>query len=156
MTVPVWKRKLSSAEYVYQVYRLNIRLGEILNNKPKKYKGNYSDHIIKAALSALEQVQLADSIYLSKYTTEQDYEMRHDALIRAKGEIQHIATACFIFLEIVRKHDHASESDNKQRTKIYDQELEIGEMCETCYKLICGVIDHDKELYKKHIKPKTV
>lgn len=62
MSVPVWKRKLSSAEYVYQIYQLNIRLGEILVNKPQKYKANYTDNIIQTSLSALKHVQIADSI----------------------------------------------------------------------------------------------
>ena len=57
MSVPTWKRKLSEAEFVYQVYQLNIRLGEILENKPQKYKANYTDEIVKTALSALENVQ---------------------------------------------------------------------------------------------------
>ncbi len=58
MSVPVWKRKLSSAEYVYQTYQLNIRLGEILINKPQKYKANYADEIIQTALSALTRERL--------------------------------------------------------------------------------------------------
>ena len=65
MAVPVWKRKLSSAQFIYEVYTLNIRLGEILENKPQKYKANYADDIIKTALEALEHLQIADSIYQS-------------------------------------------------------------------------------------------
>ena len=53
MSVQTWKRKLSNAEYIYQVYQLNIRLGEILVNKPQKYKTNYTDEIVKTALGAL-------------------------------------------------------------------------------------------------------
>lgn len=37
MAVPIWKRKVSSAQFIYEVYTLNIRLGEILMNKPQKY-----------------------------------------------------------------------------------------------------------------------
>ena len=91
------------------MYLLNIRLGEILNNKPKKYKTNYADEIIKTALSALSHLQLADSIYLTKYLTKEEFLIRHNALILARGETQHIATACYIFLEIVRKHDYAND-----------------------------------------------
>lgn len=78
MSVPVWKRKLSSAEYVYQTYQLNIRLGEILINKPQKYKANYADEIIQTALSALKHVQIADSIYLSQYAKKEDYFLRRE------------------------------------------------------------------------------
>ena len=65
MSVPTWKRKPSSAEFIYQVYQLNIRLGEILANKPQKYKQNYTDHVVKTAMDALKHLQIADSIYLS-------------------------------------------------------------------------------------------
>jgi hypothetical protein len=149
-------RKLSSAEYVYRVYKLNIRLGEILINKPQKYKQNYSDQIIKTALSALEHVQTADSIFMSKYTKEEDYLLRKKCLLLAKGEIQHLATASYIFLEIVRKHDYASETVVgifDRYAKIYDQELEIGEMCEECHKLIVAVLRSDRETYNKYIRP---
>ena len=156
MSVPVWKRKLSSAEYVYQTYQLNIRLGEILINKPQKYKANYADEIIQTALSALKHVQIADSIFMSKYTKESDFFIRRENLLLAKGELQHVATACYIFLEIVRKHDYASEGLVKmvdRYRKIYDQELEIGGMCEDCHNLIVGVIKSDSALYNKYIKP---
>lgn len=156
VSVPVWKRKLSSAEYVYQIYQLNIRLGEILINKPQKYKANYADNIIQTSLSALKHVQIADSIYLSKYAKPEDYFLRRENLLLAKGEIQHIATACYIFLEIVRKHDYASEGVIKmvdRYAKIYEQELEIGEKCEKCHNLIVGVLKSDNELFKKYIKP---
>ena len=152
MSVPVWKRKLSSTEYVYQIYRLAIRLSEILVNKPQKYKTNYTDNIIQTSLSALKHAQTADSIYLSRYSESKDYLLRRECLLLARGEIQHIATACYIFLEIVRKHDYASEGTDKA-DKIYSQELEIGEMCENCHNLLGGVIRSDNDIYKKYIKP---
>lgn len=180
MSVPVWKRKLSSAQFLYEVYTLNFRLGEILANKPQKYKPNYADDIIKTALSCLKHLQIADSIYLSKYSSVQDYELRRENLLTARGEIEHIATASYIFLEIVKRHDHASEGkprkkpkkaaelteeeltaaeerrrkqEEEYKKKLSDQELEIGEACETAYKLISGVLDSDKAIYKEYIKP---
>lgn len=36
MSVPVWRRELSKADYMYQTYRLAIRIGEIVENGPKK------------------------------------------------------------------------------------------------------------------------
>lgn len=152
MSVAVWKRKLSGTEYVYQIYTMAIRLSEILVNKPQKYKTNYTDKIIRSSLSALEYAQTADSIYLSKYSPEQDYLMRRKCLQLAKGQVQHIATACYVFLEIVRKHDYASEGKEKA-DKILRQELEIGEMCERCHNLLGGVMRTDSELYRKYIKP---
>ena len=153
MSVPTWKRKLSNAEYIYQIYLLNIRLGEIFVNKPKKYKDNYSDAIIKTALSALNHAQIADSICLSKYSRPDEFGVREKNLILARGEVASIATESYIFLEIVRKHDYASQNDERLYCKLYDQEMEIGGMCETCYNLVSGVMKSDKEIYKKYIKP---
>lgn len=146
MSVPVWKRKLSSAEYVYQIYKLNIRLGEILMNKPQKYKTNYTDEIIQVALSALKHVQIADSIYVSKNMKESDFLVRRNNLLLARGEVQHLATSCYIYLEIIRIH-HFGSQKMTESAKIYDQELEVGEMCENCYNLIKGILDHDKTVY---------
>ena len=108
MSVPVWKRNLSKAEYIYQTYRMNIRLGEILANKPKKYQKNYSDELIKTALSALKHLQVADSIFLTKQSTEKECEIREENLLLAKAEIAHVATVAYIFLEIVRTHGDSS------------------------------------------------
>lgn len=152
MSVPVWKRKLSSTEYVYQIYMMTIRLSEILVNKPQKYKTNYTDSIIQASLAALDYAQTADSIYLSKYSQEQDYLLRRKCLQLAKGKVQHIATACYVFLEIVRRHDYASEGPEKA-DKILRQELEIGGMCEKCHALLVGVMKSDNDIYRKYIKP---
>ena len=158
MSVPTWKRKLSGAEYVYQLYQLNIRIGEILVNKPQKYKQNYTDKIIQTALEALEHVQIADSIFIGKYSKEVDFLMRREQLLLAKGQVQHLATACFIYLEIVRKHDYASQGENEKTgrlyAKLYDQEMEIGERCERCHELIAAVIKSDNELYNRYIKPR--
>lgn len=156
MSVPTWKRKPSSAEFIYQVYQLNIRLGEILANKPQKYKQNYTDHIVKTALEALEHLQIVDSIYLSKYSGEQEYRIRREHLLKARGQIEHLSTAAYILLEIIRKHDYASEGPQKSDrlyAKLYDQEMEIGDRCEQCYKLISGIIKSDMETYKKYIRP---
>lgn len=176
MSVPVWKRKASSAQFIYEVYTLNIRLAEIMANKPQKYKANYGDEIIKSALSCLEHLQIADSIYLSKYSSVEDYNLRREHLLTARGLLNHISTAGFIFLELVKRHDHASEGkpskkplspkeitdaeerrrrqEREYKKKLSDQELEIGESCETAYKLISALLDADRKIYKEYIKPR--
>ena len=99
-------------------------------------------------------------------------------MLIARGLLNHISTAGFIFLELVKRHDHASEgkpskqkknlspkeiSDAEERRrrqeaeykkKLSDQELEIGESCETAYKLISALLDADKKIYKEYIRPK--
>ena len=159
MSVPSWKRKLSETEYVYRIYILNIRLGELLINKPQKYKLNYTDSIIKTALSALEHVKIADdikldkSVKISKTIFSKDYCIKRENLLLAKGKIDDIATKCFIYLEIVRKHDYSSDCKKQERyfAKLYDQEMQIGEMCDECIDLLDAEIESDKKIYKKYV-----
>ena len=152
--VPTWKRTLSGAEYVYQTYQLNKELGRILANKPQKYKQNYTDEIIRTGLSALKHLVIADGIYMSKYTMAKDYLIRRELLQKARGEIADVAVACYVFLEIVRSHDFASEGEHREDiAKLYDQEMKIGEMCETCHRLIGGVMKSDTEIFRKYIRP---
>jgi len=157
VSVQTWKRMVSSAEYVFQVYLLNVRLGQILENKPHKYKTNYVDEIIKTALGALEDVLASDSIYLSKFSLEQDFLIRRRHLQDAKAKIRSVSTSSFVFLETVKKQscsiqEYAEEFRNGN-LKMSHQELEIGDMCETCERLISGVLRSDKELYDEHIRP---
>ena len=59
MSVPTWERNESKTEYLNMLYELNVNLGKIIMNKPKKYRENYGDHIIKTALESLKYAQTA-------------------------------------------------------------------------------------------------
>ena len=153
MSVPSWKRTQAASEYVYRIYLLNIRLGEILINKPKKYKANYADAAIHTALSALENAQLADSISLPSSTSlQQDYVMRREALLLARGQLIHLATCTEIFLEIVRKHDYQAcgspTESARLAAKLYEQELEVGALCDQCCELITQTLKADRSYIK--------
>ena len=155
MSVPVPKRNLSEAEYLFQTKELNRRIGEIMTNKPKKYKTNYADKIINAGLDALGNLQIVDSVYFDQHSSEEEYRIRREALLKAKGYLAHVSTASDIFLEIVKHHDYASEEKNKHESvRIAKQQLEIGGRCQECINLIDGVLKYDKGIYKKYIKPR--
>lgn len=147
MSVPVWKRKLSNTEFLFQTYNLCIRLNEIMANKPKKYQANNINRILNTAFDALKHLQTANSIYFHPNSPEQDYWVRRKLFQIARGEIQDLSTISYIFIETVRKHDYESAE------KLYKQEMEIGDACEQINKLIEGVIKSDTDIYKKHIKP---
>ena len=63
MSVPTWKRSTSKSQFLYELYQLNITVGEIMDNQSKKHKDNYSNHVIKTALYALQMAQTANEIY---------------------------------------------------------------------------------------------
>ena len=78
MSVPTYKRSTSSAQFIYNLYTFNIRIGEICMNSPKKYRMNYADKIIQDSLDALKYARLANDIYMNKSTTERDSMRRKE------------------------------------------------------------------------------
>ena len=138
MSVIKSDRKDSRAEYVEQTRKLVIEISRIVANKPKKYKENFGDHLIKTSLEALELVQTANTIYLRKETPQQDRDFRRTCLIKAKAKIQHVSTVNYIFLELCRNQDGIKGE------KIAKGEAKIGKMCGEIVSLINGVIKSDK------------
>lgn len=162
MSVPSWLRSQSSVEYLWRLYKLNIRIGEICANKPKKYKTNYGDAVIKTALEALKNAQLANNIYMSKSTPEIMYLKRQQHLAAARGLMANLSTISYIFLEQVKKSDQGAscydpevrKKSTVRAEKIGKEEEEIGLACETISRMISGVIKSDTAIYKKYIKRK--
>ena len=143
MSVPSWKRSISKTEYIRSLFELNIRIGEIVANSPKKYRANYGDFLVKNALEALKYAQIANSIFVSPSMTEADYNLRRRLLQQARGIVENISTVGYIFLEQTRKHDSA-ESE-----KIYRREEYLGATCGEISKKISAVMKSDCAVYQK-------
>lgn len=142
MSVPQWKRDLSKADYMYQTYQLNIRIGEIVANGPKKYARSYGNHLIETALKALEEAQIANSIFVSKATKPDDYEIRRKALKMQLAYIHHIGTVFYIYKEQIKK------CDGQDPVKLKNENEEIGERCAFTASLIKGIQDSDRKKIK--------
>lgn len=160
MSVPTWLRGQSSVEYLWRLYKLNIRIAEICSNKPKKYRQNYGDALIKIGLQALQSAQMANDIFMSKTTPAELYMLRRKQLATAKGLLANLSTTAYIFLELVKKSDQGAQcydTDERRKTqvradKINREEEEIGMACEEITRMIGGVIKNDTAIYNKHIK----
>ena len=144
MTVAAWKRSVSKTEYLKLIYELNIRAGEIVMDKPKKYRMNYADAIIKNCIEAMKFAQTANSIYMTNKTPERDYQLRRECLQRTRGIIENISTISDIFLERVRR------LDREDAAKIYKQKKYIADICSEIENKIAGVMKSDSALFKKH------
>lgn len=142
MSVPTWRRELSKADYMYQTYRLNVRIGEMVVNGPKKYRENYGDHLIKTCLQTLEESQIANSVYVSKNTDRADYEVRRMALRRMTGRVHNISTSFKLYKDLIKK------CDGQDPIKLRDEEQEVGERCAYIVSLIKGIIESDKKKLK--------
>lgn len=143
VSVPSWKRSVSKTEYIRLLFDLNVRIGEIVANSPKKYRANYGDMLIKSALEALKYAQMANGIYVSTSMPETDYHLRRELLQRARGTAENISTVGYIFLEQIRKHD-AEESG-----KIYRREEYLGTICSEISKKISAVMKNDRTVYQR-------
>lgn len=142
MSVPTWKRSKSKVEFLNLLMELNINIGKITANKPKKYKANYGDHMIKEGLRALEYAQVANSIFMTKKTSAEDYNIRRMLFQKSRGIVQHIATASYIFLELCKN------SNDVKADRIYKEEQYIGSVCNDISNAISGVMKSDKSLTK--------
>ena len=141
MSVPTWMRSESKTRFLYRLYKLNIRIGEIVANHPTKYRANYGDRLITTALDALTHAQIGNSIFMHIATPEIDYQTRRKHLREAKGYTEALATTAYIYLELTAK------ADGVKKEKIQKQEEEIGLECAEISKMIKGVLDSDRRIY---------
>lgn len=148
MSVRVEDRKESRTNFVYETYKLSLQIGKIVVNKPKKYRMNFGDNLIKTAQKAWKHTQIANSIYISKDTPLCDYELRRKYLLKARGEVKHISSALSQFLDLtLGECDSESKPMNVEKT--LKTEAEISGKCSEIIKMINGVLKHDRLLVDK-------
>jgi hypothetical protein len=126
---------------LWRLYRLAIRIGEIVENHPKKYRPNYGDILIKNTMNALAHAQIGNSIFVYPGMSETEYHTRRAHLREAKGYTEAVATSAYIFLELTAK------ADGVKREKILKQEEEIGLECGEIVKMLNGVLDSDRKIH---------
>lgn len=148
MSVPAWARKLARTQYLYETFKFNVRIGQIVMSKPKKYRENYGDRIILASLDALKFCQAANAIFMNQNTTEADFQRRRSYLMNAKALVANISTTADIFLALNYNMDGAKQS------QIDRQEEYIGSTCKKISDLIQGVIESDLKIHKGEKVPK--
>ena len=105
MSVPSWERELSKTQFLYELFRLNVRIAQIVANKPKKYRASYGDYLIRICLKALRCAQSANLIYMSSSTSEADYLKRRAYLKDALSLVDNISTVAGVFLSLVAEED---------------------------------------------------
>lgn len=145
MSVPTWLQSEAKSKFLWRLYRLNVRLGEIVANHPIKYRATYGDKLINTALQALIHARTGNAVWMNVGTSETDYKIRREHLKEAKGYTDAIAPLAYIYLELVKK------ADGVKPEKILKQEEEIGLESAEISKMIKGVMDNDRNLHNvKH------
>lgn len=146
MSVSTWHRKISKTRFIYKLFQLNVRIGQIVFNHPKKYRPNYGDTLIKTGLDALKHACIANSIFMHPSISEHDFKLRRRHLIEAKGLIDYISTVAYVYLELVKSCDGITAE------KIFNQEEEIGLASIELAKMFTGVLKSDKRTYNSKKK----
>lgn len=145
MSVPTWLQSEAKSKFLWRLYRLNVRLGEIVANHPIKYRATYGDKLINTALQALIHARTGNAVWMNVGTSETDYKIRREHLKEAKGYTDAIAPLAYIYLELVKK------ADGVKPEKVLKQEEEIGLESAEISKMIKGVMDNDRNLHNvKH------
>lgn len=146
MSVPTWLRDESETEYLWQLYKLNIRLGEIVTNHPKKYRPTYGDKLLNNALEALTYARIADQVRITDSISKNSYLFRKENLIKTKGLVKSIISITYIYLELT------SKTDGVKSEKILKQEEEIGLKCNEIIEKIEETLKQDKSIYNLRYK----
>lgn len=146
MSVPSWLRSEAKTKFLWKLYRLNIRIGEIVSNHPGKYRQNYGDMLIKLGLQALHFAKAGNAIFMHVSTPEDRYKERERLFNAAKSCVDDIPTIAYIYLELTRK------ADGVKADKIDAQEEEIGLVCVEIAKMLKGVMDNDRKVHSARFK----
>ena len=142
MSVPVYKRSESKTEYLNLLYELNVKIGQIVANGSNKYVHSYGDHLIRTGLKALQYAQIANRIFITKNTSDSDYELRRSCLNKAIGLLDNISTTADIYLELSLNNSKISKKDILKRQEA------IGKLCYKTIEKIKGVMKYDTSLRK--------
>lgn len=142
MSVPKYRQKDSKVEFIRLLMELNIKLGKIVVRKPKKYRLNYGDRLIQTALDALELAIEGNSIYLSPQMPEEEFKVRRQCFLEARGKVKAISTMSYIYLELCKDRNEVSVDKTRR------QEEYIGSTTESIIKCFSGVLKSDKQIYK--------
>lgn len=150
MSVPKWRRKLSRTQFLYDIFQLNIKVGQIVANAPvQKYAHSYGNALIVTAQQAMLHAQTGNDIFV---VDDASYETRRTQFQLCIGCVNNIATVAYIYLETMRRHDGVKP---EKAEKMYDWEDEIGDKCDTIINYIQKVMKNDRDVWTAKKKEKS-
>lgn len=138
MSVPSYKRSVAKAVFVHKIFQLNVRIGEIVNNSPKKYKQSYGDMLIQTALKAFGEALSANEIFTHSKVPIEERTKRIEHLSNARSLCNKVAAIFLIYAELMRK------SDSLSNEKAYRWEEDIGTRCVEINTILSGMIKKEK------------
>ena len=152
MSVPTWRRDESKTEFLYQIYQLNIRIGQMTANLPKKYHWSYGNDLVNMALKALYSAQRINREYMNSINYKESYILRTELCNDIITCMDHIGTVAFIYFEICKE---SPEIKGEKKSRLDKWEEEIGTTTNKINGLIVGLKKSDKERYNDFLRKDT-
>lgn len=138
VAVNEWMQKTSATEFIWAVYQINIRLAQIVANKPSKYKASYGDRTIKYGFDALNYCMLANEIYVGKELSQDDFALRRKYFKAAIACLRNLMASSYIFLNLNK------DADGVELDKILAEQGELAIITSAAIGFITNVMKYDK------------
>ena len=138
MSISTWLQDLSKKQFLWEIYHLNIELGQTIVNLPKKYKWNYGDKLIQLGIKILEEAITGNEI---RAANEAEYQRRTLHLKEARAGLDAMAAEVDIFLKI------CESSPEVERARLNKNRKKLGDRLNKCGNLIDAVIASDKKRF---------
>lgn len=146
MSVSTWERELSKAQFVYSAHQLLDIVSDLAYYTPKKYRDTYCDHIINAAINAMECAYSANQIVLDKYMSNSD--------IRERKRLLGQAVSYAVLVGVIAEHflEHIRHCDGVKLSFVEQYEDKIALKINELRMLTLGVMKSDRKRIDKIIK----
>lgn len=149
MSVKLCDRSDSKTQFLEELRLLNVRLGQIVVNGPRKYAASHGDHLIRCGLEAYEHAQIANKTNFQRgRNVEQAYRIRREHFNAARGIVEHIGSAAKIYFDLMMNIDGGGKDKNKAHGRMN----EIGGMCNKIIGMLSAVMKSDTDRYREYTR----
>lgn len=145
MSVYASKRSESKVEFIRVAQDLAVYTLKQVKKFPKSYRFNLTNDITKLAMEIHENVLRANSIYMHKNITEQEYQLRMEYFIKARSAIFALSSLLTITFSLISEGNNFL-GDKKKSANIFK---EWARLLNHEAALLKGIVDSDKKRYKK-------
>lgn len=146
MSVYASKRSESKVEFLRVAQQLAVYTLKQVKKFPKSYRFCLTNDIVRLAMEIHENVLRANSIYMRKGMTEDEFRLRSEYLMKARSAIFAFSSLLTITFSLVMEGNNFL-GDKKQTSNIFK---EWARLLNYESALIKGVTDSDKKRYRNY------
>ena len=149
VSVKLCDRSDSKTQFLEELRKLNVRIGQIVVNGPRKYAASHGDHLVRCALEAYKHAQIANKTnYQRGRNVEQAYRIRREHFNEARGLVEHIGSAAKVYFDLMENIDGGGKDKKKASGRMED----VGMMCNKIIGMLSAVMKSDTERYREYTR----